>query len=70
MLNRKYNFTKNDKFANKNWNGVISEEEEKKVEARFADKDLSSSTGLGKSGHVRMTSFGQISYVSGPKLTF
>ena len=58
---------KHDKFANKKWKGVISE----KIKAKtcFADKDLSSWTGLGRSGHDRSQSFGPISHVSGPKLT-
>ena len=30
----------------------------------------SSWTGLGRSGHVRFPTFGQISHVSGPKLSF
>ena len=42
----------------------------KKKEACFADKDLSSWTGLGRSGHDRSQSFGQISHVSGLKLSF
>ena len=33
-------------------------------------KDLSSWTGLGRSGHDRSQSFGKISYVSVPKLRF
>ena len=36
----------------------------------FADKDLSSWTGLGRSGHDRSQSFGPTSHVSGPKLAF
>ena len=48
-------FKKHDQFANKKWKGVISE----KINAKtcFADKDLSSWTGLGKSGHVQITTF-------------
>ena len=41
-------FYENDKFVNKNWKGVISGKIKRK--ACFADKDLSSWTGLGKSG--------------------
>ena len=41
-----------------------------KRKARFADKDLSSWTGLGKSGHVQIPTFGPIPLASGPKLTF
>ena len=33
-------------------------------------KYLSSWTGLGRSGHVQITTFGPISHVSGPKLSF
>ena len=49
-------FKKHDKFANNKWKGVISE----KIKATtwFADKDLSSWTGLGRSGHVQSQSFG------------
>ena len=57
------------KFANKNWKSIISEEK-KKGKACFADKDLSSWTGLGISGHVRSQTFGQISHISVPELTF
>ena len=53
-------------FINKK-EGVISEI---KVKASFADKDLSSWTGLGRSGHVQIPTFGQISRASGPKPTF
>ena len=67
MKNNKFAI-KNDEFVNKKGKGVISEEN--KGEARFADKDLSSWTGLGRSGHVRSQSFGPISHASGPKLTF
>ena len=33
-------------------------------------KYLSSWTGLGRSGHVQITTFGSISHVSGPKMVF
>ena len=61
-------FKKHAKFANKKWKGVISE----KIKAKtcFADKDLSSWTGLGKSGHVQITTFGPISHVSDPTMYF
>ena len=59
---------KNDKFANEIWKGLVSEE--KKGKACFAHKDLSSWTGLGKSGHVRSQSLGPISHVSNPKPSF
>ena len=55
-------------FVYKNGKGVISEEQ--KGKARFADKDLSSWTGLGRSGHVQIPTFGLTSHISGPKLTF
>ena len=44
--------------------------EKKKGKARFADKDLSCWTGLGRSGHVQIPTFGSISYISDSKLTF
>ena len=61
-------FKKHDKFANKEWKGVISE----KIKAKtcFADKDLSSWTGLGRSGHVQITTFGTIPHASDPKKGF
>ena len=61
-------FEKHEKIINNKWKGVISE----KIKAKtcFADKDLSSWTGLGRSGHVQITTFGPISHVSGPKLSF
>ena len=59
-------FTKETEFVDNNWKDVISEEKKKK--ARSADKDLSSWTGLGKSGHDRSQSFDPISHVPGPKL--
>ena len=68
LFNQTDGFYKNDKFANKNWKGVISEE--KKGEARFADKDLSSWTGLGRPGNVQSQSFGPIWHVSDPKICF
>ena len=61
-------FKKHDKFVNKKWKGAISE----KIKAKtcFADKDLSSWTGLGRSGHDRSQSFSKKSYVSVPKHSF
>ena len=56
---------KHNKFANKEWKGVISEKN--KAKTCFADKDLSSWTGLGRSGHVQITTFGPIWHVSGSK---
>ena len=73
LLNKNMNYktdkfvNKDDKFANKTWKGVISK---KKKKVCFADKDLSSWTGLGRSGHDRSQSFGSISHVSVPKLNF
>ncbi len=55
------------KFANKNWKGVISERK-KQRKAYFADKDLSSWSGLGKSGHVQIPISDRILHVSGPNL--
>ena len=56
---------KYDKLATKKWKGVISE----KIKAKtcFADKDLSSWTGLGRSGHGQITTFGQIQHASDSK---
>ena len=68
MFHKRYDLVKNDKSANKKREGVISGR--KKGKARFADKDLSSWTGLGRSGHDRSQSFGQNSHNSGPKLIF
>ena len=61
-------FKKHDKFANKKWKGVISE----KIKAHtcFADKDLSSWTGLGRPGNVQSQSFNLISHISDPKQNF
>ena len=56
------------KVTNKNGKGVTSGE--KKKEARFADKALSSWTGLGRSGHVQITTFHQFSHISGLEITF
>ena len=61
-------FKKHDKFANKEWKSVISEQI--KAKTCFADKDLSSWTGLGRSGHVQITTFGPIWHVSGPEMVF
>ena len=51
-------FIKNINLLSEKWKGVISE----KIKAKtcFADKDLSSWTGLGRSGHVQITTFGPI----------
>ena len=58
----------NNRFVNKEWKGVKSEKI--KVFPLVCSKYLSSWTGLGRSGHVRFPTFGQISHVSGPKLSF
>ena len=65
LLRKTDDFLKNDKFANTKWKGVISE----KIKAKtcFAYQDLSSWTGLGRSGHVQITTFGPILHVSGSK---
>ena len=68
MLHTTHVFLRNDEFVNKDWKGGILKN--KKKEACFADKDLSSWTGFGRSGHVQIPTFGIISHVSGPKLTF
>ena len=61
-------FKRHAKFANKEWKNMISE----KIKAKtcFADKDLSSWTGLGRSGHVQITTFGPISLALVQKLYF
>ena len=62
--NKKYKTTK---FGNKKWKGVISEKI--KVFPLVCSKYLSSWTGLGRSGHVQITTFDQISHVSVRKIT-
>ena len=57
----------NDTFSNKKWKGVKSEKV--KVFPLVCSKYLSSWTGLGRSGHDQITTFGLISHVSGPKLS-
>ena len=57
----------NDKFVNMKGKVYFLR---KRMNNWFADKDLSSWTGLGRSGHDRSPTFGQISHASGPKLTF
>ena len=68
LLNKTYDFVKNDKFVNKTWKGVKSEKI--KVFPLVCSKYLSSWTGLGRSGHVQSQSSGKISHVLGPKLGF
>ena len=57
-----YKVTTNAKFANKEWKGVNLEKI--KVFPLARSKYLSSWTGLGRSGHVRFQTVGQISHVS------
>ena len=47
LLNERYDVIRHDAFANKKWKGVISEKT--KAKTCFADEDLSSWTGLGRS---------------------
>ena len=61
LLTGTNDFTKNDKFANKEWKGVTSEKIE--VFPLVCSKYLSSWTGLGKSRHVRSQSFNQSSHI-------
>ena len=68
LFSKTYDFRKNDKFAKQKWKGVNSERI--KIKTCFADKDLSSWTGLDRSGHDQITTFGPISHVSGSKLAF
>ena len=68
-LSETYDFQKNhDQFANERWKDLISE----KIKAKtcFADKDLCSWTGLGRFGHVQITTFGPIWNDSVPEIVF
>ena len=56
------------KFVSKKWKGVTSEKI--KVFPLVCSKYLSSWTGLGRSGHIQITTFGPISHVSGPTMGF
>ena len=67
LLNKTYDFIKNDKFDNNKWKGVISW---KKVFPLVCSKYLSSWTGLGRSGHVRFPTFGRVLHVLVSKLSF
>ena len=60
--------TENHKLVKSKWKGVILGR--KHIFLLACSKYLSSWTGLGKSGHVRFPTFGQISHVSGPKMVF
>ena len=51
-------FKKHDKFDNKKWKGVFSEKI--KVFPLVCSKYLSSWTGLDRSGHDQITTFGPI----------
>ena len=59
---------KDIKFVNKKGKGVKSEKI--KVFPLVCSKYLSSWTGLGRSGHDKITASGPISHVSGSKLSF
>ena len=70
LKNHKVVWETNDLIQN---NGFANEKDNviyEKMNTCFADKDLSSWTGLGRSGHVRSQSFGPIWHVSGPKMIF
>ena len=67
-LSKTGDFVKMIKNCNKKWKGVKSEKI--KVFPLVCSKYLSSWTGLGRSGHVQITTSGQISHVSGPKMVF
>ena len=41
-----------------------------KTDDFIKDDKFLSKTGLGRSGHVQITTFGQILHVSGPKMVF
>ena len=68
LLNKTDDFLKKDKSVNKKWKGVKSEKI--KVFPLVCSKYLSSWTGLGRSGHVQITTFGPISHASGPEMVF
>ena len=61
-------FIQTCKFGNNIWKCVKSEKI--KVFPLVCSKYLSSWTGLGKSGHVQITTFGPIWHVSGPEMVF
>ena len=68
FLHKTHEFIKNEKFVDKKWKGVKSETI--KIFPLVCSKYLSSWIGLGRSGHVQITTFGRISHVSGPKMVF
>ena len=67
-LGKTYVLTKDMKLATKKRKGVKSEKI--KVFPLVCSKYLSSWTGLGRSGHVQIMTFGPISHFSGPKIVF
>ena len=66
LLSKAHDFTEKDKFANQKLKGAISG----KTFPLVCSKYLSSWTGLGRSGHVQITTFGPIWHVSGPEMVF
>ena len=64
-------FNKTNDFM-KNINLLIKNVKSEKIEVfpLVCSKYLSSWTGLGRSGHVQITTFGPIWHVSGPKMVF
>ena len=66
LFNKTHDFIKNNKFVYKQWKGVISGK--MKVFPLVCSKYLSSWTGLRRSGHIQIQSFGSILHVSGSKL--
>ena len=67
LLSKADDFIKNNTFVNKKEN---VKSENIKVFPLVCSKYLSSWTGLGKSGHVQITTFNKMLHVSGPKLSF
>ena len=68
LLNKTNVCKRHHKFVNQKWKGVKSEKI--KIFPLVCSEYLSSWTGLGKSGHDQITTFGSISHVSGSKLSF
>ena len=65
LLIKRMILQKNNKSVTKKWKGVISGKI--KIFPLVCNKYLSSWTGLGRSGHVQITTFGPISRVSDSK---
>ena len=68
LFNKTHDSIKDDNSVNKEWKGVKSEKI--KIFPLVCSKYLSSWTGLGKSGHDQITTFGRILHVLGSKFVF